>query len=73
MREALLKENIISYRYLVRRNGREYYEMFRMAGVRHAEDREDHIVHAVGVGFTIIDAEMRETLAKNRVPVQHAP
>ena len=66
IRRALAKENIITYRYLVRRDGREYYEMFRMAGVRHAEDRADHIVHAVGVGFTIIDKEMRETLAKNR-------
>jgi hypothetical protein len=66
IREALSKENIITYRYLARRGGREYYEMFRMAGGRHAEDRDDHIVHAVGVGFTIIDAEMRDTLAKNR-------
>ena len=65
IREALSRENIISYRYLARRNGREYYEMFRMAGVRHAEDRDDNIVHAIGVGFTVIDAEMRETLAKN--------
>jgi len=66
IRSALLKENIISYRYLARRNGREYYEMLRMAGVRHAADRADHIVHAVGLGFTVIDAEMRDTLAKNR-------
>jgi len=66
IRKALSKENIISYRYLARRDGQEYYEMFRMAGVRHAEDRDDHIVHAVGAGFTVIDAEMRETLAKNR-------
>ncbi len=66
IREALTRENIISYRYLVRRNGKEYYEMFRVAGVRRAEDRDDQIVHAVGVGFTIIDAEMRETLARNR-------
>ncbi|MBQ9167806.1 MAG: response regulator [Oscillospiraceae bacterium] len=65
IRSALSKENIISYRYLAKRNGREYYEMFRMAGVRHAEDRDDNIVHAIGVGFTVIDAEMRETLAKN--------
>ena len=66
IREALSRENIISYRYLARRNGREYYEMFRMAGVRHAGDRDDNIVHAIGVGFTVIDAEMRDTLAKNR-------
>ena len=66
VRSALAKEVIIAYRYLVHRNGREFYEMLRMAGVRHAEDRDDHIVHAVGVGFTIIDAEMRESLARNR-------
>jgi len=66
VRQALSTENIIAYRYLARRDGQEYYEMLRMAGVRHAENRDDHIVHAVGVGFTIIDADMRQTLAKNR-------
>ena len=66
IRDALAAENMIAYRYLVRRGGREYYEMLRMAGVRHAGDRDDHIVHAVGVGFTVIDAEMRDTLAKSR-------
>ena len=39
--------------------------MLRMAGVRHIEDREDGLVHAVGVGFTNIDAEMRESMARN--------
>ena len=40
--------------------------MLRMAGVRHAEDRDDHTVHAVGVGFTDIDGEMRESMAQSR-------
>ncbi|MBR3327033.1 MAG: response regulator [Atopobiaceae bacterium] len=66
VRQALASNLIISYRYLAHRNGMEYYEMIRMAGVRHAEDRDDHIVHAVGLGFTIIDADMRETLARNQ-------
>lgn len=66
IREALSTEAIIAYRYLARREDREYYEMLRMAGVRHAEDRDDHIVHAVGLGFTVIDSEMRDTMAKNR-------
>ena len=66
VREALAKEPIIVYRYLAQREGKEYYEMIRMAGVRHAEDRDDHIVHAVGLGLTIIDSEMRETMAKNQ-------
>ena len=66
IREALAKENIIAFRYLARHRGNEYYEMLRMAGVRHPSDRDDHIVHAVGVGFTVIDAEMRETMAKSQ-------
>ena len=66
IRSVLATENIMAYRYLVHRNGDSYYEMIRMAGVRHPNDRDDHIVHAVGLGFTVIDAEMRETLAKNQ-------
>ncbi len=66
VREMLAKDLIIYYRYLAQRDGREYYEMIRMAGVRHAENREDHIVHAVGLGLTVIDTEMRETMAKNQ-------
>ena len=62
IRQALATENIIAYRYLARRNGVEYYEMIRMAGVRHPADRADHIVHAVGLGFTVIDSEMRSNL-----------
>ena len=65
IRESLATEPIIAYRYLARRQGREYYEMIRMAGVRRATERDDHMVHAVGLGFTEIDAEMRESMAKN--------
>ena len=65
VRAALATENIIAYRYLARRNGSDYYEMLRMAGVRHPGDRDDHIVHAVGLGFTVIDAEMRESMARS--------
>ena len=66
VRESLADNLIISFRYLVHRYGEDYYEMIRMAGVRHAEDRDDHIVHAIGLGFTNIDQEMRETLVKNQ-------
>ena len=65
IRASLAENPIIAYRYLVRRNGREYYEMIRMAGVRRAEERDDHKVHAVGLGLTEIDTEMRESMAKN--------
>ena len=70
IRESLLTESIIAYRYLAHRNGSDYYEMLRMAGVRHPADRDDHIVHAVGIGFTVIDAEMRESLEQRRVLVE---
>ncbi|MCR5137136.1 MAG: response regulator [Oscillospiraceae bacterium] len=70
VRRALSDKNIIAYRYLAEREGREYYEMIRMAGVRRAEERDDHTVHAVGVGFTEIDTEMRETMAKNEALVE---
>ena len=65
IRERLASELIITYRYLIRRDGKESYEMLRMAGVRHPEDRDDHMVHAIGVGFTDIDQEMRDALARN--------
>ncbi len=65
IRAALASRDIIVYRYLARRNGVEYYEMLRMAGVRHPGDRDDQIVHAVGMGFTDIDTEMRDSMATN--------
>ena len=65
VRRRLKTESIMAYRYLAKRNGVEYYEMLRMAGVRHPGERDDNLVHKVGVGFTVIDAEMRESMAKN--------
>lgn len=38
---------------------------FVWRGGRHPADRDDHIVHAVGIGFTVIDAEMRQSMAKS--------
>ena len=66
IRRELEKESIVAHRYLVVKNGQESYEMLRMAGVRHPEDRTDHMVHAVGVGFTDVDKETRETLAQQQ-------
>ena len=66
IRKRLESESILSYRYLIAQDGRESYEMLRIAGVRRAEDRKDHIVHAIGVGFTDIDDEMREQMAQSQ-------
>ena len=66
VRKALEKERVISFRYMVNRHGNESYEMVRFAGVRHPEDRDDHIVHAVGACFANVDAETRKDLEKNQ-------
>ena len=66
VREELNREALIAHRYLTLRNGREQYEMLRMAGVRHQAEREDHIVHAVGIGFSDVDRETRENLEHSR-------
>ena len=66
IREGLEKELILAYRYLAKRNGREYYEMIRVASVRTPDKREDNRVHAVGLGFTVIDAEMRKSMEQQQ-------
>ena len=44
----------------------EQYEMLRIAGVRTIEERDDNIVHAIGVGFSNVDRETREQMEQNR-------
>lgn len=66
IRKNLEKEVIVAYRYMVKKNGIESFEMLRMAGVRHPKDRDDGIVHAIGVGFTDIDEQMRDEMLKNQ-------
>ena len=66
VRNGLDKERIITFRYMISIDGVESYEMLRMAGVRHPEDRDDHIVHAIGLGFADVDAETRATLNQSQ-------
>ena len=40
--------------------------MIRVAGVRTLDKREDHHVHAIGLGFTVIDSEMRQNMAQQQ-------
>ena len=65
VRAGLKEARVISFRYMVRRNGKESYEVVRFAGVRHPEDRDDHIVHNVGACFADVDYETRQTLAQS--------
>ena len=66
IRAALLKQQIISYRFLELRDGNETYSLLRMAGVHHPEDRRDHMVHAIGVSFSDIDGEMRQAMTQQQ-------
>ena len=70
IRRELLKQPVIAYRFLELRDGIEAYSMLRMAGVRHIEDRADHLVHAIGVGFTDIDEEMRKSMAQQKALIE---
>ena len=47
IREGLKESRVISYRYMINVNGNVSYEALRFTGVRHPEDRDDHIVHTV--------------------------
>jgi signal transduction histidine kinase/CheY-like chemotaxis protein len=40
--------------------------MLRMAGVRRPEDRDDNIIHSIGMGFTDVDEETREDLEQKK-------
>lgn len=67
IRDGLSSEKILAYRYLARRIGTEYYEMIRVAGVRSADDVRDNSLHAIGLGLTVIDSEMRKSMEQSRV------
>ena len=67
IRKGLARRQVISYTYMVRRNGRDTYETVRFAGVRHPEDRDDSIVHAVGACFVDVDEQMRDSMAQQQV------
>ncbi len=67
IRSALKKDSLIIYRYLTRRNGKESYEMLKIAGVKQADDDENIQINEIGMGFTDIDSEMRDSMAKNQI------
>ncbi|MBO5623589.1 MAG: response regulator [Butyrivibrio sp.] len=70
IRMALAKEKVIFFRYLTIKDGNESYEMLSMAGVRLSDERDDHVIHAVGVGFSDIDAQIRESMSQQEALAQ---
>ena len=66
IRSHLRESSVITLRYLLHKSDKDYYEMLRMADVNE-EDSKDHVVKAVGVSFSDVDSETRESMAKNQV------
>ena len=66
IREKLMSEPVISYRYLGVHDGKEAYEIIKMARVRHTKVEKEQDIQFVGIGFADIDAEMRESIQKNQ-------
>ncbi|MBO6158069.1 MAG: response regulator [Firmicutes bacterium] len=64
IRKSLEKEDVMSLRYLTVEEGEAFYEMLKIAAVRKQEDRDDNIIHAVGLGFFNVDRETRETMQR---------
>ena len=67
IKKTLKNNSVISYRYIVKRHDVESFEMIRIAGVRHPEDREGDDVHVVGICFTNVDEETRSSIAQNEM------
>ena len=65
IREGLAATPIISYRYLVNHGGEESYEMLKIARAK-TDGKQEGGINILGVGFTDIDAEMRDSMAKSQ-------
>ncbi len=73
IRKALAENNTVSYRYLIRRAGKEYYERISLANVLSEDGSEDNAartVHAVELGLEVVDKEMRDSITKNQALAQ---
>ena len=66
IREGLAGERVISYTYMVERNGRESYEVVRFASVTRPDGTVDDHINHVGACFADVDAETRRTLAQSQ-------
>lgn len=64
IQKALSEIPIITYRYLIRMNGREEYEMLKIAGVK--GNNEAGVPTIITVGFADCDEEMRTALEKSQ-------
>jgi len=66
IRKALENDPVIIFRYMVNRYGQDYYELVRVAGVRHLDDDMTKPVSEVGMGMADVDAETRREMNRNQ-------
>ena len=66
IRAALKEHPLIGCRYLIKRDGKESYEMLRLAGVGDNDGQDNGVISAVGAGFCDIDSEMRDSMEKSQ-------
>ncbi len=64
IRLALSNQDIISYLYLVNRNGKSFHKLIRMACVYYSNNNNEKKVHSIALGFIDIDQEVREYTEK---------
>ena len=67
IRKGLEDHLIISYRYMINVNGKESWEAVKFAGVRHPDQRDDHLVHTVGACFADINDETKSELEQRQL------
>ena len=70
IRENMVENQTLNYRYLINRGEKEYYERISLVQTIRPEDSDDHSVHAIELGLTVVDSEMRESIAKNEALAQ---
>lgn len=66
IKRALSKSRVISYTYMVHRNGKDSYEMVKFAGVLQPQDKENQEIRFVGACFTNVDEETRKNLVQKK-------
>ncbi|HBZ52313.1 MAG TPA: hypothetical protein DEO82_00930 [Eubacterium sp.] len=65
--KSLQKERLLTYHYLIERDGIESYEMLRIASVQLTSESVNSAPHAIGLGFTDIDRQMRDQMTQSQV------
>ncbi len=66
VQEALKERPVISYRYMIRVNGRESWEVVKFAGVRRENGDSDFAAHSVGACFADVDEETRKSMQQRQ-------